>query len=57
MHQEDLDVDIPNSTIDKKNCKVQQTVKDAQDFLGTPRTGKRERRQLERYTGYIVLVS
>ena len=48
-------MDIPNSTINKRNREVQQTLKDA-EFVGTHRMGKREWRQPERYTGYMEIV-
>lgn len=41
MHQEDLKVDIPPSTIGKRNHEVQQTLRDAHEFVGAPRIGSR----------------
>jgi len=57
MHQEDIEVDIPNSTVDRRNCEVQQRLRDAQEFVGTPRTGSKQQRQLEKYTGYMALLN
>lgn len=51
MHQEDMEVDIPNSH------EVQQTLRDTQMFMGTPKMGKREERQSEWDTCYMELIS
>ncbi len=42
MLQEDMEVDIPNSTIDSRNHEFQATLKDAQEFVGAPGTSRRE---------------
>ena len=41
MHLEDLEVDILSSTVGSRNCEVQETLRDTQEFVGAPRKSTR----------------
>lgn len=56
MHQEDVDVQIPLSTVGKRNHEVQQTLMDAQEFMGNSQDWQERAETTNRYTSYMELV-
>ena len=57
MHLKDLEVDISSSTTGIKNCEIQETLRDTQEFVGAPRKSTRQRRQLAKFNDCVALVS
>jgi len=53
----DMEVDIPSSTIGERNQEVEQTLQDAREFMGAPKIGSRQRKQLDKYNGYMTLLN
>jgi hypothetical protein len=48
---------VPPTTGRKRNREVSQTLRDAQKFVGAPRTSVRRSRAPQRYLGYMALMS
>jgi hypothetical protein len=48
---------VPPTAGRKRNREVSQTLRDAQEFVGAPRTSVRQSRPPQRYSGYMALMS